>query len=103
MISCARWSGRSSFVAHRDTRWATNELRQLLAGLATSASRAVEEVVGGGRGVVAAHGTARERQGGVETVNPTALAQHAAVRLVAVDHGCVHVHGAVEGVDPTAL
>ena len=36
-------------------------------------------------------------------VDPTPLADHGAVRLVAVDRGILHVHRAVEGIDPAAV
>ena len=42
-------------------------------------------------------------QDAVVAVDPAALAQHGAVGLVAVDRGILHVHRAVEGIDPAAV
>src|SRR5262249_10042941 len=73
----------------------TRTPRQLLVVLAVGTSRPVEEVVEAGRGLVALHETGHEGQGGVVAVDATALAQHAAVGLVAVDRAASHLHGAV--------
>jgi len=54
--------------------------------------RAVEEIVIGGRGFIAFQGTGHESQGAVIAIDPTALAQRGAIRLVAVHRAILHVH-----------
>src|SRR5262245_64206629 len=65
-------------------------------------SRAVEDIVKVGTGVIACHEIVQESQVAVDAVDAAALAQHAAVGLVAGYEGTLHVHRAVEGIDPPA-
>src|SRR5262249_51648896 len=69
--------------------------------LAEEISRA-EDIVEVGRGFIAFHDALHERQGAVGIVDRSALAQHGAIRLVAVDHGILDVYRAIEGIAPTA-
>src|SRR5262249_2945913 len=86
----------------RDTQWGPRR-NSPATSLAAEISRAVEDVVEVGRGLVAFHVAGQESQAAVETVDPSALAQYGAVCLVAVDHGTGDGHRAIEGIDPPAL
>src|SRR5215471_21243792 len=70
--------------------------------LAVAFSRADEDVVEGGRSMVLAHVTVHERQHAVEAVDTAALAQYVAVRRVEDQRATLHVHRAIEGIDPPA-
>ena len=65
-------------------------------------SGAAKDIVKGGRGLVASHVAGHDGQNALPTVNPAALAQHAAVRLVAVHRAILHGHQTIERVDAPA-
>ena len=69
---------------------------------AAETSRVDEDVVIAGRGFIAFHGTGHESQDAAIAIDATALAQHGAIRLVAVDRATLQVHRAIEGIDPPA-
>ncbi len=90
-----------TFHGRAVTQVATGRTRR--SSRAGEISRAVEDVAVARRGLVAFHGRVHEGQGGVIGVNPSTFAVHGAVRLVAVDGGILHVHRAVEGINPAAV
>src|SRR6266852_3059120 len=85
---------------HRDTRWGPRR-NSPATSLAAGISWAVEDIGKAGRSFIAFHDTVHESQDAVEAVDPSALAQHGAIRLVAVDHRMLEVHRTIEGIDPT--
>ena len=61
-----------------------------------------ENVVTASCGFIAFNGTGHESQDAAIAIDATALAQHRAIRLIAVHRAIPHVHRAIEGIDPPA-
>ena len=61
-----------------------------------------EDVVTASCGFIAFHGTGHERQDAAFAIEATALAQQRAIRLVVSHRATLHVHRAIEGIDPPA-